>query len=424
MLADLQSLVEGLAARLGRGVAIDDSNFRLIVHTAHHGPVDRTRLESILRMRPPDDVLAYMGSMHYERMTEDVTRLEAVASLGMLARVLAPIRSGGHLFGFLSLIDADESLTEREFDMVVEVARSAASIMERDSLMEDLRAGRQRELVRDVLSADAALRESAAQELEGVEGGLSGPVQALIVQIRPGELTQGRDLSMTVESALDRAARRSLARQCLYLSRGHHGLIVVPVRGLAGRDVRRLAEAARREVSSALHVVQLRSAVGDPVERVAELAHSYDQAQSALRVAELVTTFGPHVAWSQLGVYRTLVHLPVDLVPTDLLPTELLGLFDDSAGTELLRTVEVYLDEAGDVRRTIARLSIHRTSLYYRLRRFSEVTGLDLNDGGQRLSIHLGLKLARLRGISRYLLPDPTIERDPVRREGQDSTRV
>ncbi len=405
MLADLQSLIEGLAVRLGRGVAIDDPNFRLIVHTAHHGPVDRTRLESILRLKPPDDVLVHLGARHYERMTEEVTRLEAVDSLGMLARVLAPIRSGGHLFGFLSLIDADESLTDRELDMIVEVARSAASIMERDSLMEELRAGRQRELVRDVLSADSALRESAAEELEGVEGGLSGPVRALIVQIRPGELPSGKDLSMSVESALDRAARRTLARQCLYLSRGNHGLIVVPTRGLADREMRRLAEAARREVSSALHVENLRSAVGDPVERVADLAHSYDQAQSALRVAELVTTFGPHVAWSQLGVYRILVHLPEELVDTDLLPAELLRLFDDDAGCELLRTVEVYLDEAGDVRRTIDRLSIHRTSLYYRLRRFSELTSLDLGDGGQRLSIHLGLKLARLRDISHIVLP-------------------
>jgi DNA-binding PucR family transcriptional regulator len=40
-------------------------------------------------------------------------------------------------------------------------------------------------------------------------------------------------------------------------------------------------------------------------------------------------------------------------------------------------------------------LSIHRTTLYYRLGRITELTGMDLRDGGERLAVHLGLKLAR-----------------------------
>jgi DNA-binding PucR family transcriptional regulator len=44
----------------------------------------------------------------------------------------------------------------------------------------------------------------------------------------------------------------------------------------------------------------------------------------------------------------------------------------------------------------VTALNVHRTSLYYRLGRFTELTGLDLADGGQRLAVHLGLKLLRL----------------------------
>jgi DNA-binding PucR family transcriptional regulator len=45
---------------------------------------------------------------------------------------------------------------------------------------------------------------------------------------------------------------------------------------------------------------------------------------------------------------------------------------------------------------------VHRTSLYYRLSRIELISGMDLASGGDRLSLHLGLKLARLL----HLLPN------------------
>ena len=67
------------------------------------------------------------------------------------------------------------------------------------------------------------------------------------------------------------------------------------------------------------------------------------------------------------------------------------------AGDEsLVRTLEAYLDHAGDVKRTAAALSLHRGGLYYRLRRIEEVAGVNLHDGEDRLLCHLALRLARL----------------------------
>ena len=45
---------------------------------------------------------------------------------------------------------------------------------------------------------------------------------------------------------------------------------------------------------------------------------------------------------------------------------------------------------------------MHRTSLYYRLSRIELITGMNLASGTDRLSLHLGLKLARLL----HLLPE------------------
>ena len=63
---------------------------------------------------------------------------------------------------------------------------------------------------------------------------------------------------------------------------------------------------------------------------------------------------------------------------------------------ELARTAEVFLDHAGQAGRTAAELGIHRQTLYYRLSRVEQLTGLRLTDGEDRLLLHMALKGARL----------------------------
>ncbi len=56
----------------------------------------------------------------------------------------------------------------------------------------------------------------------------------------------------------------------------------------------------------------------------------------------------------------------------------------------------MFLDCAGQAGRTASTLNIHRQTLYYRLSRVEQLTGLDLHDGEDRLLLHMSLKAARL----------------------------
>jgi DNA-binding PucR family transcriptional regulator len=57
----------------------------------------------------------------------------------------------------------------------------------------------------------------------------------------------------------------------------------------------------------------------------------------------------------------------------------------------LARTLRVYLDHGCNGPAASAALHIHRTTLYYRLGRIRELTGLDLDDGRIRLTLHQSL---------------------------------
>ncbi len=101
----------------------------------------------------------------------------------------------------------------------------------------------------------------------------------------------------------------------------------------------------------------------------------------SLRVAEAVPGFGNVVCDDELGIYGLLVHLPLDRLPPDAVPSGLRRLIDKDTGGHLVDTLEIYLDEAGDARASAALLNVHRTSLYYRLSRIEQVTGMNLASG-------------------------------------------
>ncbi|MGX2994329.1 PucR family transcriptional regulator [Streptomyces sp. JNUCC 64] len=134
--------------------------------------------------------------------------------------------------------------------------------------------------------------------------------------------------------------------------------------------------------------------VGAARRDLAELPDAWREAAAAARAARAEPRFAPVAQWSGIGPYRLLTALPPpgDGAPRDPVVRELLA----PAHRELARTAEVYLDRAGQAARTAAELGVHRQTLYYRLSRIEQLTGLDLDDGEDRLLLHMALKAARL----------------------------
>lgn len=369
---DLQAVAEALASRLRRAVAIDDPRMHLLVHTAHHGPVDPARMESILRLQPPDEVVRYARSFGIAKADAPV-RVPGREDLQLLSRVVAPLRADGLLVGYLWIIDEDETLTDQELAAVEESAAAAAELLHRRALASDAKGARAQQLVQALLEGDT----SAATLIREEELWTAEQVQVL----------RAESTSPTTRDALVRATRDGGRHRCLVAATAPALVLVPPTADLAAvaAGVCAATGAAWCSVGSVVPLL--------------EVARSAREAELAARVGRAVPPNGQVVDWAGLGVYRLLVHLPLDRLPADAIPPSILPLLESDGGRELVRTVETYLDSAGDARTAVAALNVHRTSLYYRLGRFTELTGLDLADGEQRLAVHLGLKLLRLTGV-------------------------
>jgi DNA-binding PucR family transcriptional regulator len=110
------------------------------------------------------------------------------------------------------------------------------------------------------------------------------------------------------------------------------------------------------------------------------------------------------LAFEQTGAYRLLLSAmsenPSELQSFYAETVEPLVAYDEQYETDLLQTLESFLEADGNVAGTAQRLFTHRHTVYYRLERVRELTGLDVSSSDGREKLSLGLKAMRVLGIS------------------------
>jgi hypothetical protein len=202
-----------------------------------------------------------------------------------------------------------------------------------------------------------------------------------------------------------------------------HGAALVP--GDDDAVLGRAAEAVERELSSSLAgfvvTVGRSRLTTDP----ADLYRAGKEALLAMNVgaAEGLAL----LAFEDTGSYRLLLPAmsedPGELERFYAETVAPLAAYDEQYETDLVNTVETYLDEDGSVTPTAERLFTHRHTVRYRLERVKEVTGLDLTSTEGREKVGLGLKAMRVLGIAPPRGPanEPGTEAGKVSRGKQSS---
>jgi sugar diacid utilization regulator len=272
------------------------------------------------------------------------------------------------------------------------------------------------DFLEDLFARRITDRENIAARAAELGCDLAGGAVVIVVRARPQQPQEG-DWRARVLTIAERGAR-AVARESLAalaqagwprLGNGPNDagdkrterelLILAPAADVAAG--RRTAAAVTRELEAGLPNYTLTVARSRHAADPADLHRAGAEALLAANVAEARGVSA--LSFEETGAYRLL--LPA--VSED--PTELQGFYEETISpivgydeqyeTELVRTLETFLDSDGNVARTAEKLFTHRHTIRYRLERVRELTSFDVSstDGRERLS--LGLKAMRVLGI-------------------------
>lgn len=380
---DYQELVDEISELLGVPATLESRDFELIAFGAYDSEgdldpsaLDPVRARSILTRRSTAAVRTWFEGFGITRATGPV-RIPPTPEAGVYrGRICLPVRHRGVVLGYVWLLESEPGPTEAQLTAAMEVTvRIGALLADEAQHGADL----SREL-RAVLTAERGWQgEMAVAALRTALGPRGdGPHAVVCVAPWPSADPDDAPSARTVPhtTALCTVPWGATGQSLAVLVRLRSSEVRTPALAAAQRL---LGEGARA------------AGVGEPRTGLGDLATSWQEASAAARAALAEPALGPVAEWSRIGPYRLLTSLPADAAHDPAVRPLL-----SPAHRELARTAEIYLDRAGQAGRTAAELGIHRQTLYYRLSRVEQLTGLDLDDGEDRLLLHMALKGARL----------------------------
>ncbi|GIM46947.1 PucR family transcriptional regulator [Collibacillus ludicampi] len=141
---------------------------------------------------------------------------------------------------------------------------------------------------------------------------------------------------------------------------------------------------------------ELRAGIGQAYSRLKNAHLSY---QEALRALSLYSCYQkPFLFYEELGVFQLLLSMNDGKTLQSFIQNYLGPLIehDRTKGSELLRTLKVYLDHDGSKQLAAQKLFIVRQSLYYRLEKIKELLGEDFMSPDKRLALQVALRAYQL----------------------------
>ncbi|MDI9885209.1 helix-turn-helix domain-containing protein [Streptomyces sp. HNM0645] len=431
MKGDYQELVDEISGLLGAPATLENRDFGLIAFGAHDGDddsaMDPVRTRSILTRKSTPAVRSWFEGFGITRATGPV-RIPAAPEAGVFRdRICLPVRHRGIVLGYVWLLDSRPGPTAGQLTSAMQVTDRIGAL-----LADEERAGTDlsREF-RAVLTAErgwqydmalAALRTALGPAAEGLHtvvcmapwssgdapsaravagasalctvpwpAGSAGPQAEDGAPAGPGEPGHGATASpgRTRKGGRGGPKPDEGSRVADPAGGGADGHALAVLVRLRAADVLAPALTAAGRLSE--DAASVAAGIALPRRGMDDLAASWREAASAARAVLAEPGLGPVADWSSIGPYRLLTALPPGR-SRDPSAAALLK----PAHAELARTAELFLDCAGQAGRAASALGIHRQTLYYRLSRVEQLTGLDLDDGEDRLLLHMALKAARL----------------------------
>ena len=147
------------------------------------------------------------------------------------------------------------------------------------------------------------------------------------------------------------------------------------------------------------HKVRLSVGIGNIFHHAADYRRGFAESSEALQMGQNLNREGGVTHFNDLGVYRYLYKIARMDDLRDMYQDQVgrIASYDTRKGTDLLDTLETYLECAGNLTRTSNRLYVHRNTLIQRLERLQSLCDIDLQERSNWLTLQVAIKVYKLR---------------------------
>lgn len=391
----LTQLARQLAELIGQSVSIENERFESLA-VCNVAPVDEARRYTQEQQRTDPRLLAELekrGVFADLRRTLRPVHLPPLPEVGLeFERILAPIVVHAEIYGYMWIIAAERPLSTLDMLAIDSGATIAALMLLYQEAAQHAEASLKGGLLTRLLQGDIG-ESAAALTDQALRYGVNLNAPHVLLMLETAALDA---------VALTRRVNRLAAREGWRIMAGEFvgQCVIVCASGPDPRcdpELTRLLAALEDVTVDGVHTrIPLRIGVSAAGRGSGHVQIAYAQARDALFIAGRLGDPGMRIVhFDDLGYLYTLFCAGRAALDTNpYIP--LLRRLSSEPGADLFHTLEVFVDSGGSGVRTAELLSIHRSTLNYRLERIAAITGVDLTDPGTRTNLQVAIKLFRL----------------------------
>lgn len=189
-------------------------------------------------------------------------------------------------------------------------------------------------------------------------------------------------------------------KSILYVNKSDSFNIMIPSKNT--KEILNIVEEIKVEVKNKIKGLTVSIGVGSMCKELKKFKNSVYEAEKALTIIKACNRRDTVRNYSELGIYRLFFKID-DSEELKNMYMESLGdliEYDNKNGTDLLDTLEVYLMQGRNLRRTSEELYIHRNTLKYRISRIREILDIDLEEVNECFNLRLAFKIKRFMNMT------------------------
>ena len=395
MYDSLESFVDHVSELLGCPITLEDPHHRVLVYSSHDEETDMVRISTIISRRVPERVINRLwkdGVIPQLLQSKKPIRIRGKKEIGLGNRVAVSIWRGEEVIGYIWAIEMGTPLTEEKMGFLESAASVARHLLSRFTSNKTPTLQDNQEFFWRMLTG--YVKETDVDE-KLKEMGMS-PLACFTVMIFPFS----KMITKEIEKHILYLMKVSQDVKVIFSTIEDNELVILasPLEdnGKSIACYKKFISSFQQNLEERFSIKEVMGTFGGIYKQYKDVPKSFREARTVLEVREkFPQEAGAFFHYQELGIYQFLDILLEKRRQdgSENLAIRNLQEYDSTHHTELLATLEAYLDESENIQKTAARLHIHPNTLAYRLKRMVEIMEVDLSVPSQKFMIYLDLKL-------------------------------
>ncbi|MGP4106682.1 PucR family transcriptional regulator [Virgibacillus sp. L01] len=382
-------------------ITIEDSNHHLISYSKHKENIDEARISTIMNRKVPDKVINGLwknGIMPRLIDSDDPVIIPEIKKIGLGSRVAISIRKSNEILGFIWAHTSDQTLS----DVEIQLFKEASTYVQKFFLQTRQRRQKSEEGYKDffwqLLRGDFQDGDEIFRKAQQFNINLDGN-KAIVVINFSNEVTE--QIEKHAYYLSESQVKVSVVTR-LFDDNEFIMLVRLKDEMHPKQTISDFVQQFIQKMSNQLKLDNVYGSAGLFYHVPQNITDSYHQATEVLRLKEkFPEKLNGIFLYEELGVYQFIERLYEfqKQINYQNRQIEKLRNYDKKHHTFLVLTLDVYLQCDNNVYQAAKSLFIHPNTMNYRLKRIREVSGIDLKDPNQKITLYLDLIIENLKEV-------------------------